>query len=558
MKTDLLLKGKQRRKIWLMLLIIALLPPALLINLGANPLFSVNDEAIRILVAQEMYLSGDFITPTTFGDPYLNKPPLFNWLVILSSQALGGFNEFSLRIVSVLSLLFFGLFVYHYMARHFDRTRAFILSLTLVTSGRILFFDSFLGLIDIMHGMVIFWNFMLIYHSHTKRRYWTLFLGSYLLTTVAFFLKGMPAIVFQGITLITLFTYQHDLRRLFSLKHFVGVLGFLILTGTYYFLYSLNNELSPAELFSVLLDQSTQRTGISYGFSKTLGHIAAFPFELIYHFAPWTLLGLVMFRKGSLKETYRDPFLKYAGLIVLANLTVYWISPGSFARYLFMMVPLIYLVFSHLYFSESERAIRSWRVRLIDAIFLIFAAIPSLTLPWLPFTGLLSETPVSWMLLLVVWGVFLLIFVFMLRWPHQRFLLAIVSILCIRIVFNLVVLPQRAKADDRYLLGVRGVVEHTMGYPLFIYKNNYLLQEADAFYINQGRGDLLQRKFDGFTSQELLLVDDRQYNSELFEEVYKYACKWYDRPIRVCRMRNSPGDVVPQVTSSLPPQSSLD
>lgn len=534
-------KRRPEPDMWLSLIILALLPAALFINLGLNPLFAVNDEAIRILVAQEMFLSGDFITPTTLGEPYLNKPPLFNWLIILSAKFSGGFDELSLRIVSVLSLLAFAYLVYHYASRHYSRSKAFILALCLVTSGRILFFDSFLGLIDIAHGAVIFWSFMLIYHSYKRKRYWALFIGSYLLTTVAFFLKGMPALVFQGITIITLFAYHKDLKRLISVQHLFGILLLLILAGTYYYAYSLRNDLNIREMFAVLLDQSTQRTGMKQGFSRTIGHITAFPFELLYHFAPWTIFGIALIRKNSSRDLLQNGLLKYVSYIFLANIVVYWLSPGIFARYLFMMVPLIYLVFLYLYWVE-EGPPASWRKRIIDTVLLFIGLVPTVIIPVLFFTGLSNEVPS--ILLWVVWVVFVFISFLMFRMPTHRMLLAITAILCIRIVFNLTVLPARAEGEQRYLAGVRGVVENTKGYSLYIYKNNYLVQEADAFYINQGRGDLLQRKYNGFTSQELLLVDDRQYDPSLFEEIYVYACKWYDRPQRVCRLKDA-GDVVP-------------
>ena len=57
--------------------ILVLLLPALLINLGLLTL--INDEAIRGLVALEMQISGNYITPTLNGAFYYNKPPLYNW-----------------------------------------------------------------------------------------------------------------------------------------------------------------------------------------------------------------------------------------------------------------------------------------------------------------------------------------------------------------------------------------------------------------------------------------------------------------------------------------------
>ncbi|MEO1712743.1 MAG: hypothetical protein AAFU60_05350, partial [Bacteroidota bacterium] len=63
----------------LLLLLLVVLLPALCVHLGI--LTYIDDEAIRALVALEMNLSQDYITPTLSGDLYFNKPPLYNWFL---------------------------------------------------------------------------------------------------------------------------------------------------------------------------------------------------------------------------------------------------------------------------------------------------------------------------------------------------------------------------------------------------------------------------------------------------------------------------------------------
>ncbi|HRY98340.1 MAG TPA: hypothetical protein P5550_04710 [Bacteroidales bacterium] len=522
---------------WLPVIGLVLLIPALFLNLGVNPLFAVNDEAIRILVSQEMKLSGDYLTPTTFGEPYLNKPPLFNWLVMLSSELSGSYTEFSLRLVSVLSLLGFGLLVFHYASKQFTRPVAVFLAFALVTTGRILYFDSFLGLIDITHGMVVFWNFMLIYHLFHRRKFLGMFVVSYALTAAAFFLKGLPALVFQGITLSVFFWMEGRFRMLFSWRHAAGILVLLIPVVTYYFFYSLRNELSFGELFTVLVDQSTQRTGMQHGLKRSLEHFVSFPFEWIYHFAPWTLLGITLIRKGSLQRIGRHPFLRYCGVIFLANVSVYWLSPGVFARYFFMMVPLVLMIFAFFYTQEKEQGSNAWQIRAVEWTFMFFVLAGTFMLPILPLIGVMGRDPLVWLKLMTIWVPLLAISILLLKWKAHRLMLTVLAFLLFRVAFNFFVLPERAAAEARYLDGVRGVARAAEGSPLYIFKNNYLLQEADVFYINQDRGEMLVRKHEGFTTRELYLVDDRQYDPAKFELLYQYACKWYDRPIRVCRIR---------------------
>src|SRR5262249_32807760 len=48
------------------------------------------EEGRRAIPAREMLQSGDFILPTLFGDPYLNKPPLHFWIIGAVGAMRGG------------------------------------------------------------------------------------------------------------------------------------------------------------------------------------------------------------------------------------------------------------------------------------------------------------------------------------------------------------------------------------------------------------------------------------------------------------------------------------
>jgi 4-amino-4-deoxy-L-arabinose transferase-like glycosyltransferase len=64
--------------------------------LGDLPL---NDwhEAIRALIAREIYRTGNWLYPTLHGEPYFFKPPLMHWLIALSYH-IGGVTEFTTRL----------------------------------------------------------------------------------------------------------------------------------------------------------------------------------------------------------------------------------------------------------------------------------------------------------------------------------------------------------------------------------------------------------------------------------------------------------------------------
>jgi len=514
-----------------------LLFPALLINLGLNPFFAVNDEAIRQLVAFEMFKSGDYITPTTFGEPYLRKPPLYNWLIVASSLLTGEFNEFSSRILTVLSVIALGGLTFYYSRKHFSSRRALLLAFIVMTSGRILIFDSFLGLIDTAHAVVIYWLFMVIYHNYSKGQFWSLFILSYLLTAVGFLMKGLPAIVFQGVTLLEFFVSERQFRKLLSVQHFVGIILFLTVTGTYYYLYLERNDLIFSDLFSVLFDQSVMRTGLILGIGRTLLHMLTFPLEFVYHFAPWSLMVLVLIRPGIVRSLMSDSWIRYNSLVFVANILIYWVSPGIFPRYLFMLLPPLFTVLVHLYYEEKGSPHPSWRVKVPDAAFLVLAllSLPLVFAPlFLPDLALVEQVLIK---ILLVFIPMVLLLVLMLRSTRYRLFHMILMLLLLRIWFNFFVLPDRARTAQPFVDSIHEAIRVTEGEKLFIYGENYLLTEADIFYLARARDEILVRSPGRIDEEALYIVDDRQFGTGKFEEVFAYTTWWQRKTMRICRLR---------------------
>ena len=70
------------------MLLIMLALPIFLLGLGSPALYDPH-ESLYAEIAREMVLSGDWLTPHLNGTRYLDKPPLFYWLIALSYEAFG-------------------------------------------------------------------------------------------------------------------------------------------------------------------------------------------------------------------------------------------------------------------------------------------------------------------------------------------------------------------------------------------------------------------------------------------------------------------------------------
>ena len=69
--------------------------------LGLRDIWDI-DEGMHAAIAQTMLLSGDWVTPVFNGEPFFDKPALFNWLNAISFS-LFGFTELAARLPAALS-----------------------------------------------------------------------------------------------------------------------------------------------------------------------------------------------------------------------------------------------------------------------------------------------------------------------------------------------------------------------------------------------------------------------------------------------------------------------
>lgn len=520
---------------WLYWLAILLLFPALLINLGVLTL--IDDEAIRALVALEMKLSGNWVTPTLHGEFYYNKPPLYNWILLVFFSLTGVVNEFTARLPTVLALVGFGATIFYFFRRHYSRKVAFLNAFVFITCGRVLFWDSMLALIDTCFSWVMFTLFMVVYHEMEKRRYTRLFLLAYLLAAVGFLLKGLPSIVFLGITLLTWFLHERSFRRLLSWPHVLGGLLFLLIVGGYYGLYHQYNSLE--NVFATLFRESSKRTAVHYGLGRTVLHFFTFPFELIYHFLPWTLMVVFFLRRGSWRLILEDRFIVFNLLIFFANILIYWISPEVYPRYLLMLMPLLFSSFIYLWDKRPDT--RFWGYRFFTGFlggFCILLTLGSLAPTFLErIPGGADKYLLSILLFLslgsLTWAYF--------TWKSERLILFVLAMLVFRVGFNWFVLPDRNR-DDYGDLCRNTSLEAGKVYPerdLCVYWapgvepiSSFYLQPTNSFYLTRSRGEIIPlRMSEDRTESDLLIIDPVLFPGVSYEKVGEIRSRHQGRKI---------------------------
>lgn len=519
---------------WPYAIILLLLPPALLVHLGYMPL--IDDEGIRSLVALEMGWSGNWVAPTLHGDYYYNKPPLWNWILLAFVELTGQQSEWVMRLPTVLCLLGFGATIYYYGRRYLRPDIAFLNALAFITCGRVLFWDSMLALIDTCFSWAMFVLLMVVYHEFERRRWLRLFVFSYVLTAIGFMLKGLPAVVFQGITLLVYFTYRREFKRLFSVAHILSGLLAVVLVGSYYLLYNEYNSLEA--VFTTLFSESSKRTVVRFGVAETLLHLVTFPFELIYHFLPWSLVALYFIRRDARQLIQAHTFMSYLVLVFVANLVPYWTSPEVYPRYLLMLVPLLFTL--GFYAHQQLLPLGVWAYRALQLCLLVFALV--LSLAWLaPLLSIRLQVvygaiPISIALLLGSLGLSWQAW----RQPEQRWLWVMAVMLLFRIGFNWYVLPDRLANDYGELCRQSSIAvgQRWAGKPLYIYHHT-LMQPTNSYYLERSYGGIIRRKVDHFSLSDYYVVHKAQFPKTQFEVLDSFQVRHGQFTYYVAQLRDT-------------------
>jgi 4-amino-4-deoxy-L-arabinose transferase-like glycosyltransferase len=164
-----------------------------LYGLGRLPLLGP-DEPRYAQVAREMFLTGDFVTPTLGGHTWFEKPALLYWLIAASFK-LFGVSEWAARLGPAVCGLLTILAVWA-LGRQFERGFAFW-SLVVMASCLGLIVFSRAASFDVVITMTTTWSlaFFLLHELPGTKRKGLLLVGFYVFVGMALMAKGLVGIV---------------------------------------------------------------------------------------------------------------------------------------------------------------------------------------------------------------------------------------------------------------------------------------------------------------------------------------------------------------------------
>jgi 4-amino-4-deoxy-L-arabinose transferase-like glycosyltransferase len=517
---------KNTPPLWLILLMVLLAIPALFINLGMPAIAA--DEPTRALVAMEMMFRQDYLVSTIVGEFYYKKPPLFNWILVVIYQLTGSNGELVTRLVAVVPLLLFTWRIFVVAKKYLSHAVALLAAFIHLTYGRMLFYDSLLGHIDILYAWITFETFVLLFDDMNLQKPWRTFILFYVLHGIAFMLKGLPSLLFPPLTLLAWIWYQRQFKPLISIAHVIAILAGLVFPVGFFIAYAQVNSLEGWMM--QLWDQSKQRTVLDKTLWESVQHLFTFPIDHLMHFAPWSVLLVFLLNKNNAKLVWQHTFMRFMLMVLVCNIPVYWASPGYYPRYIFMLYPILFMVIAQAYMVSSN--IRWFQVFVLILCGLLLLAIPVVVIQ------------MDWKLL--YWGtevsIVILLAAFFLCFVNPRY--AVWSMVLVmwasRIFFNAYVIPHRTAtgSTEQNKQEAIKVAQLTVGKPLYIAYPGSSSEQYHYYYIERARNEPLHYKALDTTSYFLYLPNT--IADVAFETVYAFDMDYENMQVLLVRFTKIP------------------
>lgn len=231
----------------------------------------------------------------------------------------------------------------------------------------------------------------------------------------------------------------------------------------------------------------------------------------------------------------KDRFLNFLFLILLFNILIYWISPETRPRYLFMLYPLVFVLLFTGYFQykDSFGKLNTF----FDAVILSFAIISCLGMISIPFINF-GKAVIPYFFL--KWAILLLLILFI-TWltfsiKEQRLILLIILMLSARVVFDLFVLPHRLYngKEKFYREQMQHIAAVTKDDSLYLHQNIYL-KHSEHFYLDVARNSIPGRIDTLAYKKGFMLIDHQMKHPHSIQLLDSFRVEWLDRKIYLIR-----------------------
>jgi 4-amino-4-deoxy-L-arabinose transferase-like glycosyltransferase len=297
------------------------------------------EEGKRVMPAAQMLEGGNYLVPYLGARPYLNKPPLINWLVAASFRTFGIRNEWTARLPSAIFILLVALALVTVGRMNLGAAGStmaavcWLTTLELINKGRTVETDainaSFFAIALVL--WLTFWQ--------RDRSPWLTFTVPWIFLGLGFLTKGPGLLLFFYSIVIAIAWRTGRLRNLFHPAHWIGIAIMLSIFAAWavpFFLAVRSPSLGQVwwhELSAILFGEKGRAENWALNFPRGLAF-----------FLPWIfLLPFIRFDKiDNLVERETARGLFWGSVLPFGVVLLF---PGSAPRYVLPLVaPLCWLV----------------------------------------------------------------------------------------------------------------------------------------------------------------------------------------------------------------------
>lgn len=293
---------------------------ALFAGIGRSDVYNP-DEPREVEMAREMDATGDWLVPRLNAEPFLEKPPLFYWLVVGAYRALGGPDETAARLVPAFAGLLTVLCTWFLARALLGETAALVAGFVLLTAFEF-FYISRRTMIDMPLTLATTMAALGMHQALTgARRRGAWLLVAYAGFALALMFKGIVGAGIPGLVVLAWIAARRDPRAILRLGMVPGIL--LAFVPVAVWVWRLSERLgADAVREFVLVNNVLRFTG---GAAK--GHDNPFWYYLptiLTDFAPWSAIlpfALVAACAASARRRpeVRDPLLAFALPLLLLS-----------------------------------------------------------------------------------------------------------------------------------------------------------------------------------------------------------------------------------------------
>ncbi|MGD9770175.1 MAG: ArnT family glycosyltransferase [Parabacteroides sp.] len=331
--------------------------------------FTPANELKYISIADEALQSGTWFTFYNHGEIYADKPPLFFWLIMLSKLITGGYHMWLIGLFSLLPSMGIMAMMDRWLRNEEAKFNPVVANLMLLTT--IMFIGA--TLVVRMDMLMTFFIVLSLYTFYNIYKDEHADIEKYLLPVyifLALFTKGPIGLFIPVVSIIVFLLVKKQIR---TIGHYLGWRQCLIFLGLCVIWFVLVYMEGGREYLHDLLFKQTIGRGIN-----SFHHKEPFWFYLprmLWSFAPWSLLFIVLIWRGIHKKMFRSDMEKFFLTIICSSVILLSVISAKLDIYLLPVYPFVVYLCSIL--LEKNRNDKGVKISIIIPAIIVILILPT-------------------------------------------------------------------------------------------------------------------------------------------------------------------------------------